>query len=76
MKTPTQKERILADLLAGTHVNMLNDLERYGTSCRSRISELRADGYEIEDYTPKGESYKVYYMPKSFLEEYHSKRVA
>jgi len=26
MKKPTQKERILSDLLQGLHVNMLNDI--------------------------------------------------
>jgi len=74
MKKPTQKERILADLLQGLHVNMLNDIQRYGTSCRSRISELRQDGYPIADYTPKGEQYKIYFLPAQFLKQYHSEK--
>jgi len=69
---PTQKQRILADLLQGLQVNMLNDLQRYGTSCRSRISELIADGYPIESFIPKGERYKIYFLPASFLKQYHS----
>ena len=74
MKKPTQKERILSDLLQGLHVNMLNDIQRYGTSCRSRISDLRAEGYPINDYTPKGEQYKIYFLPASFLKQYHSQQ--
>ena len=69
----TQRERILADLLQGLHVDMLKDIERYGTSCRSRIAELRADGYPIQDYFNKSNSgrFKTYYLSKSFLAEYH-----
>ena len=59
-----QKGRILSDLLEGKEINMLENLQRYGTSCRSRIAELRAEGYKIEDYIPKGQRYKIYYMPK------------
>jgi len=69
MKKLTQKERILKDLLEGIYVNMLNNIKRYGTSCRSRIAELRADGYPIEDYTPKGEKYKIYFLPSCFLDK-------
>ena len=69
MKKPTQTERILSDLMDGIHVNMLNDIKRYGTSCRSRISELIADGYPIESYTPKGERYSVYFLPAYYLEK-------
>jgi len=71
-----QKERILADLLQGLHINMLNDIKRYGTSCRSRIAELRADGFPIDDYIPTGERYKIYFLPASFLKEYHSEKVS
>ena len=74
MKQPTQKERILADLLQGLHVNMLNNLQRYGTSMRSRISELIADGYPIESFIPKGERYKVYFLPASYLKQYRSEK--
>lgn len=62
-----QSERILTDLLQGIHVNMLDNIQRYGTSMRSRISELRELGYPIQDYTPKGERYKVYYLPEAYL---------
>lgn len=69
-----QRERILEDLLQGKEINMLDDLQRYGTSCRSRISEIRADGYPVEDYVPKGERYKIYYLPTQFLKKYHSEK--
>lgn len=70
-KKLTQKERILEDLLNGVYVNMLSNVKRYGTSCRSRIAELRAEGYHIEDYFvgSGGGSYKVYFIPKEKLEE-------
>jgi len=65
-----QRERILEDLLAGITVDMLADLQRYGTSCRSRIAELRAAGYPIEDEwreSPSGSRYKVYFIPQEKL---------
>ena len=71
-----QTQRILNDLLKGLHVNMLSDIPRYGTSARSRISELRASGYPIEDYFEKsvgGGRYKIYFLGSKFLNEYHSK---
>jgi len=40
----------------------------------SRISELRQEGYPIEDYTPKGEQYKIYFLPASYLKQYHSQK--
>jgi len=78
MKKNGQRERILADLLQGLHVDMLKDIERYGTSCRSRIAELRAAGYPIKDYYSKsnGGRYKTYYLPKSFLADYHSEKAS
>jgi len=77
-KNNGQKARILEDLLAGIEVDMLEDLERYGTSCRSRIAELRAAGYPIQDYFNKsnGGRYKTYYLPKSFLADYHAEKVS
>ena len=63
----TQTQRILTDLLSGIEVNLLNDLKRYGTSCRSRISELRAMGFEIDDFIPKGARYKIYYIKEHNL---------
>ena len=71
-----QKARILTDLLKGLHANMINDIKRYGTSCRSRISDLRKDGYPVQDYIPDGEHYKIYYLPSSFLEKYHAEKVS
>jgi len=78
VKKNGQRERILADLLQGLHVDMLKDIERYGTSCRSRIAELRAAGYPIQDYFNKsnGGRYKTYYLPKSFLADYHAEKVS
>lgn len=66
----TQKERILSDLLDGITVDMLSNIKRYGTSCRSRISELREDGYPIDDEwreSPDGARYKVYFIPQEKL---------
>jgi len=71
-----QKTRILNDLLQGLHIDMLRNVKRYGTSCRSRIAELRADGYPVEDYVPKGERYKIYFLPSSFLKDYHEKKAS
>lgn len=73
-KKPTQSERILEDLLLGVHINMLDNVKRYGTSCRSRISELRASGYPIEDYFI--DKYKVYFLPKSYLVKYQIEEVS
>lgn len=44
-----QTQRILHDLKLGLVVNMLNDIPRYGTSCRNRISDLRLSGIDIQD---------------------------
>lgn len=71
-----QKQRILDDLLLGLHIDMLRNVKRYGTSCRSRIAELRAEGYPVEDFIPKGERYKIYFLPASFLAAHHSKKAS
>lgn len=63
----TQKQRILEDLLLGIHTDMLSNVKRYGTSFRTRISDLRKEGYPIEDYFVT--NYKVYYLPNSYLEK-------
>ena len=79
MKKNGQRERILADLLQGLHVDMLKDIERYGTSCRSRIAELRAAGYPIQDYFKKssnGARYKVYYLTHSFISTFNADKVS
>lgn len=43
----SKKQNIITDLKNGLIVNMLNNLSRYGTSLRSRISELRQKGHNI-----------------------------
>lgn len=68
MESLGQKLRILEDLLLGINVDMLSNLMRYGTSCRSRISELRAMGFEIDDFVPKGERYKIYFIKEENIE--------
>lgn len=60
----TKKQNILNDLESGIVVNMFNDLKRYGTSMRSRISELRADGYEIESKVIDKSGALAYFMPE------------
>jgi len=67
-----QRERILSDLLQGLEVNMLKDIQRYGTSCRSRIAELRAEGYPIEDKIIPPTNYKTYFLPAKFLKEHYA----
>jgi len=70
MSKETKKQSILHDLLKGVRIDMLSNLERYGTACRSRIAELRADGYPIQDEfkkTPSGARYKVYFLPASYF---------
>ena len=74
MRKNRQKERILGDLLKGLHIDWFNNIGRYGTSCRSRISELRAEGYPIDDYfetSPNGARYKVYYISQENLKKLH-----
>ena len=74
-----QRQRILDDLLQGLRINWLENIQRYGTSCRSRIAELRANGYQIEDcweQSPSGARYKIYYIPERFLAEYHTEKVS
>jgi len=44
----SKKQNIIDDLEAGIKVDMLAGIKRYGTSLRSTISKLRAEGYKIE----------------------------
>lgn len=60
----SKKLNILTDLEDGKIVNMLNDLKRYGTSMRSRIAELRKDGYEIDSKVIDKSGALAYYMPE------------
>jgi len=43
----SKRQNILKDLQNGIVVNVLKNIPRYGTSCRSRISEFRASGMII-----------------------------
>ena len=62
MRTTTQKYKILNALLNKEHISELTGLSKgFGTSMRSRISDLRKVGYKIEDYRPTN-TYKVYFM--------------
>jgi len=63
----SKKQNILNDLQDGKLVDMLADLRRYGTSLRSRISELRADGYIIESKVIDKSGALSYYMPEKVL---------
>jgi len=62
----TKKQNILNDLKDGIVVNISNDIlnRRYGSSCRSRIAELRADGLEIEDKIVHESGAKAYFILK------------
>lgn len=58
-----QSERILADLKKGMVISMLDNIQRYGTSMRSRISELR-EQYNIADKVIDKSGAKAYFMPE------------
>lgn len=45
----TKRQNIIDDLEAGIKVDMLSGIKRYGTSLRSTISKLIAEGYKIEN---------------------------
>ena len=67
MRTGTQKRKILAALLDGQHISELTGLSQgFGTSMRSRISDLRKAGYDISDYRPTN-TYKVYHMTEDAI---------
>lgn len=69
-----QKNRVLKTLLEGVHLSELEAIKRgLGTSMRSRISELRAEGYDIDDYRPTG-TYKASYISPANIKVY--KRLA
>lgn len=57
-----QTQRILHDLKLGLRVNMLNNIPRYGTSCRNRISDLRLSGVSIQDRVIGKGCAKEYFM--------------
>ena len=63
----TQKEKVLKHLESGMRISELKGLSLgLGTAMRSRISELRADGYNIVDeFVDNGTSrYKEYWLQK------------
>jgi hypothetical protein len=64
--TENMKSRILDLLKKGYHLSELDGIKYgYGTSFRTRISELRADGHIIKDYFVRsayGSNYKKYYF--------------
>ena len=63
----SKKSNILTDLESGKLVNMFDDLKRYGSSLRSRISEFRASGHNIEGVVVDKESGALaYFMPEHF----------
>ncbi len=65
LSTGTKKRKILEALLAGERISELTGLTQgFGTSMRSRVSELRKAGYEINDHRPTG-TYKEYFMEVS-----------
>ena len=60
----SKKQNILTDLKDGIIVNMFNNLQRYGTSMRSRIAELRKEGYDIESNVIDKSGALAYFMPE------------
>lgn len=60
----SKKQNILSDLKEGIIVDMFSDLKRYGTSLRSRISELRASGHEIDSKVIDKSGALAYFMPE------------
>ena len=60
------RKKILSLLQQGLHLSELDGLQYgYGTSFRTRVSELRAMGYKIKDHfvTPEnGARFKRYYL--------------
>ncbi len=60
----SKESNILNDLKNGIVVNMIKNIPRYGTSCRSRISEFRKDGMHILSRVADHSSGALeYYMP-------------
>ena len=67
MKKLNQKQKILNHFLEGKELSELEAIRLgMGTSMRSRVSDLRAEGYPIEDRYVK--QYKVYFLNKLYLE--------
>ena len=60
----SKKSNILTDLEAGMTVNMFDNLQRYGSSLRSRVSELRAEGHDIESKVVDKSGALSYFLKK------------
>lgn len=65
----SKKSNILTDLESGKLVNMFDDLKRYGSSLRSRISELRASGHNIESKVIDKSGALAYFMREHIKKE-------
>jgi hypothetical protein len=59
----TQKQRVLALLKNWT--SAIQALQKCGTMrLASYVHMLKSEGYDIEDYTPAGKTWKVYRLKK------------
>jgi len=65
----SKKQNILEDLQNGLVVNMLFNIPRYGTSCRSRISELIAEGHDIQNRVADKSSGALEYFIPEFMKK-------
>jgi len=78
MKKPTQKQKALDLLHKGFRLSELEGLKYgLGTSLRTRLSELRAEGYPIKDEfvtSQYGSRYKEYFFEDEYLKQYHSEK--
>ena len=64
----SKKSNILNDLKNGLVVNMLENIPRYGTSCRSRIAELRQEGCNIESVVVDDKSNALAYFIPEYID--------
>ena len=61
-KRTSQREQIKQDLLAGKTITPIDALERYGCyRLAARISELRAEGLEIDTYQHSNDNMYAHY---------------
>lgn len=71
---PTMKQKALQLLLEGHRLSELKGLSLgLGTSLRTRISELRAEEWDIQDEFVESNNakYKEYFFTKEFLDSYN-----
>lgn len=68
MKTETQREQILRDLLTGARITALDALTRYKCNrLASRVFELKRDGFNIHSEmisVDSGKKVAQYYIPE------------